>query len=188
MNYNGALYSSAYLIYRTQLEFHTGSSPAAGVVPWDKIRPLRLPDPRSPLYKRTKMKTWRKKAWSPGQSWKHTAIPYTHTHHMRMTGSFAQFCLWVLSRRVSPRAADERAGCSSVSLPRAPENVNTLSCNTSEARYTHTHAYTHKQRGEISSNHILQTWDIFICFFYINKQLILTSMEFQGREHSRILG
>lgn len=111
---------------------------------------------------------------------------HTHTRalFMRMTGSFAQFCLWVLSRRVSPRAADERAGCSSVSLPRAPENVNTLSCNTSEARYTHTHAYTHKQRGEISSNHIPQTWDIFIRFFYINKQLILTSMKFQGGEHS----
>ncbi|KAK2874433.1 hypothetical protein Q8A67_021586 [Cirrhinus molitorella] len=28
-----APYTSAYLIYRTQLEFHTGSSPAAGVVP-----------------------------------------------------------------------------------------------------------------------------------------------------------
>lgn len=157
MNYtNRTLYTMVYLIYRTQLEFHTGSSPAVGKNQW-------IPETKLGHYvcltlvllctRGRRRKHEEKKAWSPGQSLKskkNIQPSHTYTHLMRMTGSFAQFCLWVLSRHVSPWAADERAGCSSVSLPRAPENVNTLFCNTSKARHTHTRMLTHTNNGERS--------------------------------------
>jgi len=88
-----------YLIYRTQLEFHTGSYAAVGENQW-------IPETKLGHYvclilvllrtrgRRIKHEEKKKKPGAQGNHGrvkKHTAVPCTH--FMSMTGSFAQFCL-----------------------------------------------------------------------------------------------
>lgn len=156
MNYTNRAPYTTYLIYRTRLEFHTGSSPAAGVVPWDKIRPLCLPDPRSPLYKRTETKTWRrKKAWSPGQSWKsktHTAAPYTYTYTYTswewQAPSLNSVCEFSLAAFLHEQQMKEQDA--PVWASHGPLKTSIHSPATHLKQDTHTYMLTHTNNGERS--------------------------------------
>lgn len=176
-----------YLIYRTQLEFHTGSSPAVGENQW-------IPETKLGHYvclifillctRGRRRKHEEKKAWSTGQSWKskktYSRPIHTHTSWGWQAPLLSSVCEFSLATFLHEQQMKEQDA--PVWASHGPLKTSIHSSATHLKQDTHTQAYTHKQRGEISSNHIPQTWDIFISF--INKQLILTSMQFQGGEHS----
>ncbi len=185
MNYtNRAPYSSMYLIYRTQLEFHTGSSPAAGVVPWDKIRPLCCLIHVLLCTRGQRWKHEEKKAWSPGQSWKsktHTAAPYTHTHTLHENDRLLRSILFVSS--LSPHFSTSSRWKSRMlqcEPPTGPwKRQYTLLQHIWSKIHTHTCLHTQTTGRDLQQPHTTNMRH-FHTHFYINRQLILTSMKFQG--------
>ncbi len=174
-----------YLIYRTRLEFHTGRSPAAGVVSWDKIRPLCLPDPRSPLYKRTETKTWRRKK-KPGAQGNHGRVkhiqpPHTQTHTLHENDRLLCSILFVSS--LSPHFSTSSRWKSRMlqcEPPTGPwRHQYTLLQHIWSKIHTHACLHTQTTGRNLQQPHTTNMRH-FHTLFYINKQLILTSMKFQG--------